>query len=315
MKKFIIFIGILLFIGGGVLLGVSIANGALNNTSAELVHNKKTVDEAFNNIKLDIAISDVIFEESTDGTCAVLLDEREKYYHTVEVKNDTLTITSVDEYKFYERLIPMIGSTRVTVQLPHNIYNSLDIKISTGDVESKMNLTLNELKVVGSTGDLTIENMNVNGDVNLDLSTGDISLLNTTCSTLNVDISTGKTSLNHVNSGDITLTHTTGKVNFETVRASNVTINGSTGKVNLTDAIFTGHLFIKTSTGDVTFKNSDANTIEVIGETSDVTGNLLTGKTFITSTTTGKNRPQSGSTGNECKITTTTGDIIITVGN
>ena len=245
----------------------------------------------------------------------VLLDEREKYYHTVEVKNDTLTITSVDEYKFYERLVPMIGSTRVTVQLPHNTYNSLDIKISTGDVESKMNLTLNGLKVVGSTGDLTIENMNVNGDVNLVLSTGDISLLNTTCSSLNVGISTGKTSLNHVNSGDITLTHTTGKVNFETVRASNVTIEGSTGKVNLKDAIFTGHLFIKTSTGDVRFEDSDADTIEVKGETSDVTGNLLTGKTFITSTTTGKNRPQPGSTGNECKITTTTGDIIITVGN
>ena len=315
MKKFIIIIGLLLFIGGGVLLGISLSNGALSNASVELLHHEKSVDEAFNNIKLDIATADVVFEKSEDDKCMVLLDEREKYYHIIEVKDDTLTITAVDEYKFYERLVPMIGNMKVTIKLPHDTYNSVVMDIATGDIESKMNLTLNEFKVNGSTGDVSIENMIVNGEMNLDISTGDITLLNTTCSTLNVDVSTGKTNLTNFNAGDITLIHTTGKVNFETVRAGKVTIDGSTGKVNLTDAIFTGHLFIKTSTGDVTFKDSDADTIEVIGDTADVTGNLLTGKTFITETSTGKNKPQPGSTGNVCKITTSTGDIIITVGN
>ena len=102
MKKFILIIGILLFIGGGVLLGVSLSNGSLSSASAKLIHNEEDVTEAFNNIKLDVATSDVVFEKSTDDKCKVLLDEREKYYHKVEVKNDTLTITSVDEYKFYE---------------------------------------------------------------------------------------------------------------------------------------------------------------------------------------------------------------------
>ena len=315
MKKFLIILGVLLFVGGAVLLAISLTNGAIKNASAGIIHNEKTVEESFNNIKIDVATANVIFEESSDDKCKVLLDEKEKYYHKVEVKNDTLTITSVDEYKFFERLIPSFGTLKVTILLPQDTYNNLDINISTGDVLSLMNLTLNEFRIDGSTGDLTVENMNVSGEMYIDMSTGSINLKNTNCTKLKIDISTGKTNLNHVNANEISLKHSTGKVIFESVRGEKATIDGSTGKTTLTDTIFTGNLYIETSTGDVVFKDSDADTIEIIGETSDITGNLLTGKTFITSTTTGKNRPQSGSTGKECRITTTTGDIIITVGN
>ena len=313
MKKILIILGAMLLIGGGVLLAISITSGSLESAFA-VVHHDVEVNGSFNNIKLDVTTADVILEKSTDDKCLVSLDEKEKYYHNVEVENDTLTITSVDEYSLFERALPSFGKIQVKISLPADTYNNLDIKILTGNVETKMNITLNEFNFSGLTGNLNIENMNVNNNANIAMSTGNISLSNINCSKINVDISSGNTYCNHVNLDEATLVHTTGKVKLETVRGEKMNIEGSTGKVSLQDAIFEGHLYIETTTGDVTFKDSDANTIEVVGKTSDVTGNILTEKTFVTETTTGKNKIPSGSTGNECKITITTGDIIITVG-
>ena len=93
MKKFLIILGVLLFVGGAVLLAISLTNGAIKNASAEIIHNERTVEESFNNIKIDVATADVIFEKTSDDKCKVLLDEKEN----IITKSKLKTIHSLSQ--------------------------------------------------------------------------------------------------------------------------------------------------------------------------------------------------------------------------
>ena len=79
------------------------------------------------------------------------------------------------------------------------------------------------------------------------------------------------------------------------------------------NVILSGKLYIHRSTGDVYFNKCDANEIEVKVTTGDIEGSLLTSKIFEADTTTGKKHIPSSNNGGVCKLTTTTGDIIITI--
>ena len=90
-------------------------------------------------------------------------------------------------------------------------------------------------------------------------------------------------------------------------------INVSTGDITLGKVIVNGNINIESSTGDVKFVSSDASEIFIKTSTGSVTGTLLTNKNFDCHTSTGDvNIPKIQSGGN-CKITTSTGDIIITI--
>ena len=69
---------------------------------------------------------------------------------------------------------------------------------------------------------------------------------------------------------------------------------------------------LKCSTGNINFDSSDASYIEAYTSVGNITGNLLTGKTFTATSDTGKvNVPST--TGNPCILKTSTGNIKITI--
>ena len=70
---------------------------------------------------------------------------------------------------------------------------------------------------------------------------------------------------------------------------------------------------IDTDTGDVKLDACDANSIDIETDTGDVMGSLLTPKIFDTDTNTGRVSVPQSSEGGLCKITTSTGDIEISV--
>ena len=51
--------------------------------------------------------------------------------------------------KFYERMIPMFGNVKVTILLPQDTYNSVDIKISTGGT-APLRIRADSLRPIGS---------------------------------------------------------------------------------------------------------------------------------------------------------------------
>lgn len=95
------------------------------------------------------------------------------------------------------------------------------------------------------------------------------------------------------------------------VTCRNILLNGSTGDISLKNVNAAGKISIERSSGDVVFAGADAAEIFVKTDTGNVTGALLTEKIFITESSTGDVNVPKTTTGGNCKISTTTGDIKI----
>ena len=128
-------------------------------------------------------------------------------------------------------------------------------------------------------------------------------------------MSTGEINIKNVNcEGELRIAVSTGDSELENVRCDSLISTGDTGDITLTRVIAGGKYDIKRSTGDIKLVNCDAAEIYIETSTGNVKGNLLTEKVFIINTSTGKKDVPETLTGGKCKISTSTGDVILTVG-
>ena len=306
--KFLIFIGLCLAIVGTVLFVLYITK---NSSTNNLITNEHEITEEFTNFNFDIDTAHITFVASTDGKTKVVCEEKEKQYHEVKVVDNTLMINSIDESKFYDNIFNF-GIMKITIYLPNNVYNDLLIKSATGDINITSNLKFHSVKINASTADIKM-NGEVEEELNISVSTGKTNLENLKANSIQLTSSTGGAMLKNVNvTGDIKVTTDTGKTTYEAVRCNNLEHKSSTGKIYFIDFIASGALKVKASTGDISFDRSDAASINIKTSTGDVTGNLLTPKTFYVKTSTGKNdTPKTN--GDPCDIETSTGDVEITI--
>jgi hypothetical protein len=273
----------------GMLFGLS--TGILNLIDNEYIENTYEITNDFKDIKIDIKESNVkIVEEASNAR--IETKQKENTDFVVEVKNDVLTIVETSNYKWYQH-IWNIRKNVVTIYIPYKTIGNLDIDGSTSDIKIDDNISFSDVRIklstgdtylssikaksldlYCSTGDIIVNNVNVDSDIKLDTSTGDIKLIKTDCKTLNINI--------------------------------------STGDVFLSDVLVLGDMIIDGDTSDVYLERFDATNIEIEISTGDVKGTILTPKIFMTKSSTGYISVPEIQNGGKCKITTSTGDIIIT---
>ena len=224
------------------------------NTMGKKVENMYTLTESYDSIDIDVSTSDVIFEVAKDGKARVEVTESENVHHSVNVENGTLKIKINDERQWYNKIFSF-GSGhdfKAVIYLPED-------------------MELSNVKIDCSTGDVTMKNRKINGELKIDVSTGHVTL--------------------------------------EDIKANALTIDSSTGDVIVNKTMVSGELKIDSSTGDVKFTSGDAESVEIDTSTGDIYCTFLSGKTITAHTSTGKvSVPQDGS-GGACKLDSSTGDI------
>ena len=136
---------------------------------------------------------------------------------------------------------------------------------------------------------------------------GEYESLTVKASTADVDIGAGF----EFASADISVT--TGDVSLAGFLCDTLKIDTNTGGVSLEYVIALNDIKIKCTTGDVELDRCDAKEIEIKATTGDVEGTLLSPKSFVVDTTTGDVSVPENGVGGVCRISTTTGDIIISV--
>ena len=319
MKKVFILAGIALILVGAVLFaGVSIAIGFDYNKldTQKLETNTHTVSERFENIEIDTSISDFFIRPSEDGSVRVVCVESEKLRHTVSVENETLKIALNDT----RRLADHIGifynyrDESITLYLPEAKYGALFVNNYTGDIEIPSGYSFESITASLSTGSFVCE-ANVSGLIKIKTTTGSISLNCISAGSVEAASSTGKTSIRASDiDGSVVLSSSTGRAELEEVSLRSLISESSTGTIKLKNVLADENILITRSTGDVHFENCDAASLSIKTSTGDVTGTLKSGKHFITKTSTGDVKVPQSSSGGDCDITTTTGDINIFIG-
>lgn len=282
-------------------------------STVKYVTNTYEVSGNFDDITIDVTTSEIEFVSSENGQCKVVCYENEKEKHSVTVNDGALKISTIDTRKWYDRFGFTFTSPKITVYLPQSGYSSLSIKTHTGNIKIPDGFAFESMNISGTTANVECR-ADVSKTVNINLSTGDITLNGAALGEAELSVTTGKITVNSVIcSGNITAGVSTGRTELTDVSCKNLTSRGTTGDVTLKNVVAGGLLSVERSTGDVRFDGSDAAELYVKTTTGDVTGTLLSEKIFIANATTGRiDVPQTTSDG-KCEIRTTTGNIRISI--
>ena len=145
--------------------------------------------------------------------------------------------------------------------------------------------------------------------------TGAITLNNVDADSARLVTATGRHVLNNVNvTGNLNIEVDTGTVKLMNVKSDNLTVDSDTGTITLKDTVVTNTLCLAASTGSINFDKRDAHDIYARTSTGSIKGSLLTGKVFGTKTNTGTISVPSNTAGaGVCDLRTDTGVIKITI--
>lgn len=202
---------------------------------------------------------------------------------------------------------------KVTVYLPFGDYGTLEIETHTGDVELN-SLNLVSLMVTSHTGDIEASSINVSTTAMIATDTGDTELYDSTLTHLNAKATTGDISVSRVEADSVQIEVTTGDIEVEDLNCqTDVQIKATTGDVDMHSVFTANNLRINTTTGNVNFRSIDGAEVYINATTGDVRGSFASDKIIFAETTTGKVNVPKLTTGGRCEITTTTGDINVTI--
>ncbi len=276
--------------------------------------NVHEIEQEFDSIFIETDTADVKFILSTDGKNKVECLEQEKLNHKVSVVDGVLTVKINDERSWFEHVTLFGKKTHVNFYLSSEQLDNVTLKASTGDLEIGKEFSLNNLDVSVSTGDVTCK-ASVSQLLKVKVSTGDIDLSDLNANKIELRASTGDMDLFKVNAEEVTLWASTGDMELISVTCKILTTEADTGDISLTNVIASQSFNIKRSTGDVEFNRVDSLSINVETSTGDVEGTLLSGKIFDCESSSGKVQVPNSTDGGICKVRTSTGRIKLFVQN
>ena len=291
--KIILIVAVCLIIAGIALMVFGFVNGGFDR---KVERKTETVTEQFQKIYVNEKTADVRILPAADGVCRVEYGEPEYMPLTIRVTDGTLQITREENLPWYRR-ISLFGwePGKTKIYLPESVYESLQLKTSTGDITVETGLTVDSAVISASTGDLRV-NSRTAKDASFSVSTGEIRVSSLTADT--VAFSSG-----------------TGEIHVDSLSAADAAFSAGTGDVELRDVVAENQLNVTCSTGDIEMTRCDAGgSVLLKTGTGHIQAELLTPKRFTASTSTGKvSVPNSVEDAPECQAKTSTGDIRITV--
>jgi len=275
--------------------------------------NTYEVNGDFDGIAINVDTTKIAFAPSDDERCRIVCVETEKVKHSAIVQNGMLTIDMVDTRKWYDYIGLFFRTMKMTVYLPQDKYVALLIDTDTGDIDIPQDLTFENIEIKGDTADIRCM-ASVSNVLAIKLSTGDITVDGSSPGDVSLSTTTGEIKLDSVASErNIDIETDTGAVKLSGVTCTNFFAKSDTGPITLANVVADSNFSIKTSTGNVRLERSDSAKIFIETDTGDVTGTLLSEKVFITATSTGNIRVPKTTSGGNCEITTSTGDIEINI--
>lgn len=173
------------------------------------------------------------------------------------------------------------------------MYNLLTITSNTSNINLSDKFNFESLDVCVSTGDIECFS-NINNNVKIKTSTENISLNGLSCKNFELSTSTGEIDINNVTCCTLYST-------------------GSTGDVFLNNVLATEKINITRSTGCIYLDGCDAKDIYIKTSTGDINGSLLSEKIFLVKSNTKKPIIPSTTNGGICELITNTGDINIKI--
>lgn len=302
----LITIGLLTAIVGVALICSGIGNF---HSATDAAYKSYNITEKFESISVNCVESDIKIVLIESGNCKVECTDQDKITHRVEVGDNSLRITRIDNRPWYERIFNFdFTKYRVTVYLPAGNYENVTLRSVSGDIEVPEGMSCNTANIYSISGNIffsaevysKLESVSTSGDITIkkimsqvytQSSTSDelIAQQNMHCTDVKAITVSGDVSLSDFSCNTLDVSSTSGRIKMNSIDALNIKSSNISGDIEL-DKCNALKLNLETVSGDVS-------------------GKLTRHKSYSTITVSGKvNVPPSS--GNEtCDIKTVSGDI------
>lgn len=304
-----------------IAVGILISFGALfamgfDFTKLNTFHpvtNTYEVDEAFTDLVIEEEACSVRLFPSTDGSCKVVCRQSDKMTHRVVVEGQTMVIESVSRRKWYDHIGVFWGEMEVAVYLPQAAYGALRVSSVSGDIEVPDCFSFAEAQIDSTSGDVSFS-APVTKDLSIKTVSGDLYVGGITPKSLQAESTSGEITVSSVQlAEDLEASTTSGDIELTGVACQNVTVESTSGEVDLQDTVAGGKVQVETVSGDVELLRCDGAALWLKTSSGEVSGTLLTEKVFVTDTVSGDVDVPRTTSGGTCEITTTSGDIAVSI--
>ncbi len=279
-------------------------------------------------IQIRVSDADVTLLPTEGETCKVVCNETEARAHTVALENGVLSVIQPSlppvwfSFGFH-------SGPAVTVYLPEGAYQALSLQNASGNLDGSGDFTFQTVRLTTSSGSISfsarasqsIDAAASSGDITLEscqaesltvsATSGDIELLRCQAEKLAASASSGCISIREGTvTGPASAETTSGDLSVTDFSSAAFSAQTSSGMLTLSNACFDGLATLKATSGDVLLRDADAGEFSISTSSGDVTGTLLSGKLFHAETSSGDiHLPGDDSSGGNCEISTTSGDI------
>ena len=309
-----LFAGAILIVLGALLFAAAMTSlgwDFVKLSTVDYETNEYSFTPDFQDISVETDTAGIRFVPSEDGSCEVICYEEADSRHRVEVRDGCLFIQVTDTRAWYDHIGFRFGSPEIIVYLPAGSYGIITLEGHTGGVDIPHDYSFDTIDIGFSTGDISI-GASAEETIRLGTDTGSIRLNKVSAGAMDITTSTGRIAASDLNCAGVLEVHvSTGKTELKNVRCESFRSTGSTGDLMMENVIAADIFFIRRSTGHVSFDGCDASQITVETDTGDVRGTLCSDKLFRVETDTGDILVPDSTSGGSCRITTSTGDIIL----
>ncbi len=280
----------------------------------ESVTLEHSIGSDFSNIDISAVEADVNIQKSNTGKAYVVCRETDKITHSVHVENGTLSIIRYDQRSWWECVGIFWAEMSVTLYLPEAEYGNVRLESVSGNVRLDNGFQLGDLHMKTSSGKALLNTVHA-GRIQISTISGDVEAKHIICKDLSLDTASGDLLLSKIETEEVVfLKSTSGNIEWDHGTGSALQISAVSGNLSVSDCLFGGDLSANTTSGEIRMQGIDAQNLTFSTVSGNINISLLKEKRYETSTVSGNiHVPNDGGEGN-CKLSSVSGNIRVTVG-
>lgn len=241
--------------------------------------------------------------------------ETENNPHTVELIDGVLTVKqegNVRKWYEYIGIFNAFQSPSVTVYLPVQVYESLEIHSTSGSIKVEGEYTFSNAILNNVSGSISCAS-NVAGAMEVANTSGSITVSGIVSGNLTVkNISGSITTIGGV-SGDLKVTNGSGSIDIKNARPISANIKNISGSIDLYNVVCSGACKVDNVNGSIELDRCDAASFDLETTSGGIRGSILSAKVFDCHSTSGGVHVPTNGEGGTFKAQSTSGGIKITI--
>ncbi len=240
--------------------------------------------------------------------------DKEDLYHTVELKDGTLTVKQIDNRQWYDHIgiFSNLQMLSVTVYLPAKDYESLAIHSTSGSITVQEGFVFANATLQNTSGSITSSSL-VAGALNIKNTSGSITVNGRVSGDLTAKNTSGSIHVLGGVNGKLNLNNGSGRIEVKNATPLEVEIENTSGGIYLERVVCQGEIEIENTSGSIEFDRCDAASFDLKTASGGIRGSILSNKVFdCRSTSGGVHVPENGE-GGTFRARSASGGIRITI--